>query len=209
MFNTLHDVESQDLAANREQKVRPQCAERLDGGHVKGSMVRGHIDWVRDHRDRDEVIAFFENIPRSMRNVLVSSWYRFEDAMEIDRIIMNRFGLGELSFLQDLGAYSARQSLSGGHSLFDRSGVHDFFRRSALLHAQVQNFGRAKYVALAPTEAQMILDGCDWYSPLYCSSAIGFYRECIRLYGGVDVDVWEPHCQCRGDDSCTFELFWA
>lgn len=46
------------------------------------------------------------------------------------------------------------------------------------------------------------------YSPLYCASAIGFYRECIHLHGGTKIEVWESACQCRGDASCTFDWTW-
>ena len=184
-------------------------AESVEAGNVRGSMIRGHIDWVRDYCDRDEVIAFFEAIPRRMRNVLVSSWYPFGDAMEIDRVIMNRFGRGELLFLEELGAFSARQNLRGADRLFYPSGVHDFFRRSAQMHTQFHDFGSAVYLEAGPTAGEMIHSRCSSFSPLYCSSAIGYYRECIRLHGGLEVDVWESRCQCHGDDSCTFELLWV
>src|SRR5689334_21263000 len=129
--------------------------ERFDGGRVKGVMVRAHVDWVRDHRDRAEVIEFFEEIPRAMRTVLAASWYPFADVIELDRVIMNRFGEGEISFLQELGAYSARQSLGGVYRSFQRSAVHEFFHRSALLHGQFQDFGTAEYQELHDGEGRM------------------------------------------------------
>jgi len=200
MPNTLHRIADTHILAG---------AESVGAGNVRGSMVRGHIDWVRDYRDRDEVIAFFEAIPRQMRNVLVSSWYPFGDAMEIDRVIMNRFGGGELPFLEDLGAYSARQNLRGADRPFHPSSVHDFFRRTTLAHTQSHDFGSAEYLEVGPTAGVMILSRYSSFSPLYCSSAIGCYRECIRLHGGLEVEVWESRCQCHGDDSCTFEMFWV
>jgi hypothetical protein len=172
-------------------------------------MVRAHVDWVRDHRDRNEVIEFFESIPSTMRTVLAASWYPFEHVVKLDRVIMNRFGHGEPVFLQELGAYSARQTLTGVHRSFQRSGVHELFHRSALLHDRFQDFGTAEYRGLAELEGQMIHRGYSSYSPLYCASAIGFYRECIRLHGGMNVHVWESRCQCRGDDACVFEFAWA
>jgi len=194
---------------NAARYVEPAApAERFDGGRVKGTMVRAHIDWVRDHRDRNEVIEFFEVIPHAMRTVLAASWYSFADVIELDRTIMNRFGHGELEFLQELGAYSARQSLAGALRVFQRAGVHEFFRRAALLHAQFQDFGTAEYEELGATAARMIHGHYTSYSPLYCASAIGFFRQCIRLHGGMNVEVVESDCQCRGDAACVFEMTW-
>jgi hypothetical protein len=170
--------------------------------------VRAHIDWVRDHRDRTEVIEFFEAIPRTIRTVLGASWYPFRDVIELDRVIVDRFGHGEIPFLQELGAYSARQSLSGVYRFLQRSGVHEFFRRSALMHGQYQDFGTADYEELGGGAGRMIHRHYTSYSPLYCASAIGFYRHCIRLHGGMNVAVRESACQCRGEESCTFELEW-
>jgi hypothetical protein len=185
-----------------------ELTECFAGGRVKGSMVRAHIDWVRDHRQRDEVIEFFEAVPLAMRNVLVASWYSFDDAMKLDRIIVDRFGDGDLRFLQQLGAYSARLNLTGVYRFFQRAGVHEFFRNSARLHSQFQDFGTAAYHELSSCEGQMVHEGYTSYSPLYCASALGFYRTCIELHGGKEIDVWESHCQCRGEASCTFEMLW-
>jgi hypothetical protein len=199
-----------DAMQNAAEQLEPleTPAERFNGGRVKGVMVRAHVDWVRDHRDRDEVIEFFEALPRPMRTVLAASWYEFADVVALDRVIMDRFGHGELSFLQELGAYSARQSLTGVYRFFQRSGVHEFFRRSALLHGQFQDFGTARYDERAGTAGRMIHSHYSSYSPLYCASAIGFYRECIRLHGGMRIEVWETECQCRGDAACVFEMIW-
>ena len=156
-------------------------------------MVRAHVDWVRDHRDRNEIIEFYESIRPSMRTLLSAPSVPFEHFIELDRIIIDRFGHGDPHFLQELGAYSAQQ----------------FFRRSAALHDQLQDFATASYRQVSATEAQLIRAGSPSFSPLYCASAIGFYHECIRLHGGKNVAVWESQCQCRGDETCTFELVWS
>jgi hypothetical protein len=196
-------------ASHKTQAHGNAASERFSGGRVRGSLVRAHSDWVRDHCDRHEVVAFFEAIPPSMRSLLIAGWYRFEDFVELDRVIVNQFGDGDVRFLQDLGAFSARQYLSGAYRLLQDSGVHEFFHRSVLLRTQFYDFGRAEYFERAERQGQMIHSGFDSYSPLYCSSAVGFYRECLRLHGGRAADVCESRCQCRGDDTCTFELFWT
>jgi len=197
----------QNLAYN----LLPQApaTEHFAGGRVKGSMVQAHIDWVRTHRDRGEVIAFFESIPPAMRSVAPSMWVPFQQMIELDRIAVSEFGKGDIAFMQELGAYSARQNLTGVFRLFQRADVHGFFRRSAQLHNRFHDFGSAAYEELSANEGQLIHRGYLSYSPLYCASAIGFYHECIRLHGGTNVAVWESTCQCRGDETCTFELLWS
>lgn len=190
------------------------AGEQLTPGRVKGSMIRAHLDWVRDHAAREETIELFEALPGDVRQrvstVLPSSWYDFATLIAVDRTIAARFGSGpdDLAFLEELGAYSARTNLAGVCRFFRRDGVHDFFRSSAVLHRTFQDFGTAEYVELAPNAGVMHHREYTAWSPLYCASAAGFYRQCVTLHGGKDVEVAETECQCAGAASCTFVIGW-
>jgi predicted hydrocarbon binding protein len=187
-------------------------AERFAGGRVKGSMLRAHVDWVRDHRSREETIEFFESIPGPIRQqlgtILPTTWHPFETLIAVDRIILERFGDGHLKLAEELGCYSARLTLSSVYRSFRRDDVHDFFVHSALLHQQYQDFGTAAYYRLDSTAGRMAHRDYTSYSPLYCASAVGFYREAVRLHGGTHIEVVESECQCDGEENCTFELSW-
>jgi hypothetical protein len=186
--------------------------EHLGAGRVKGSLLRAHVDWVRDHRSREETIEFFEALPAALRHELSSllptTWHSFSTLIAIDRAIVDRFGHGRIDLLEELGTWSARTTLSGVYRFFRRDDIHDFFARAALLHVQYQDFGTAAYDATSETSGRMIHRGYASYSPLYCASAIGFYRECIRLHGGSRITIAEVSCHCLGDGNCTFELAW-
>jgi hypothetical protein len=187
----------------------PLSTERFAGGNVRGSVVRAHLDWVRDHRDRTEIIEFFELLPPAMRTVVPASWYPFQDLIEVDRVILNRFGSGDLSLLEDVGAYAARRILDGLRRYPRSTSVHEFFRRTALVRTELQDFGAAKYQTVDEAGGRMTHEEEVSCSPIHCATAIGFYRQSIRLHGGAGVQVWESTCQCRGDASCTFELLWT
>ena len=57
----------------RAQNSGAPPTERLAGGNVRGSIIRAHLDWVRDHRDRAEIIEFFEVLPPPMHSVVAAS----------------------------------------------------------------------------------------------------------------------------------------
>ncbi len=198
--------------SNLALKLLPLPGEHLAGGRVKGSMIRAHLDWVRDHAAREETIELFEALPGVVRQqvstVLAASWYDFSTLIAVDRTILALFGNDDVRFLEQLGAWSARSNLAGVYKIFRREHLHDFFRRAAVLHRQFQDFGTAEYVELAPSAGVMHHRGYTSYSPLYCASAIGFYRECVTLHGGSEVEVTETECQCSGAAACTFAMAW-
>ena len=189
-----------------------QRVERLAGGRVKGSMIRAHLDWVRDHASRDEIIELFETLPAEVRQqaatVLAASWYDFATLIAVDRTVLALFGGSDERFLEQLGGYSAQKNLAGVYRFYQRDDVHDFFSRAALLHRQFQDFGTSEYIELSPTSGCMHQRDYVSFSPLYCASAIGFYRECVVLHGGIEVEVTEAQCQCAGDAACTFVVTW-
>ena len=175
-------------------------------------MVRAHLDWVRDHASRDEIIELFETLPADVRRqaatVLAASWYDFAMLIAVDRTILSLFGGNDERFPEQLGAYSAQKNLTSVYRFFQRDDMHPFFSRAALLHRQFQDFGTSEYIELSERSGCMRHRDYVSFSPLYCASAVGFYRECVVLHGGKDVDVTETQCQCAGDAACTFVLAW-
>jgi hypothetical protein len=117
-------------------------------------------------------------------------------------------GGGRPLFLRELGRYSAHLNLSSTYRLYKSTDLHEFFRCSALLHRQFQDFGIARYTQLADKVGAMIHSDYLCFSPVYCQSAIGYYEQAIVLHGAKPQLVIETSCQCAGDKSCAFELEW-
>jgi hypothetical protein len=140
--------------------------------------------------------------------LLPVNWFPFADLIEVDRAIVNVFGGADPAVLREVGAYSARSNLTGVFKAFRANSIHDFFDNGARLHKKFQDFGEAAYVMTSRTSGEMIHSGYRSYSPLFCQSALGYYRESLVLHGAASPQVDETTCQCRGDRSCTFALRW-
>jgi len=181
----------------------------LKGGRVKGGIMAAHIGWVTDHHAPAEVAQFWNALPIATHErlrglILPTSWYDFSDLMAVDRTISNVFGSGLTTILRDLGGYSARKNIKTSTG----ASVHDFLAYGARIHSTFMDFGRAEYVRTSATAARMIHSNYTSFSPLYCESAIGFYRESVALHGITNASVIESTCQCCGDESCTFVIRW-
>lgn len=187
--------------------------EMLAGGMVKGGMMAAHVGWAARSRAPQDVFRFWNAVPESLREplqgmILPVNWYEFADLIEVDRAIVRVYGNGDPTVLRQVGAHSARINLTGVYKVFRAESIHNFLENGARLHPKFQDFGQAVYEKLDANSGQMVHSDYCSYSPLFCESALGFYRESLELHGARSVQVDETSCQCRGSRSCTFALSW-
>lgn len=185
--------------------------EVLEGGQLKGGILRSHLSWVNEKHPRRLGEIWPRLSPEAAKRlssvILASSWYPFGWLIQLDRAIADTFAEGKLDLVRELGAFSARINLSTTYKVLDRDTNHDFFRNSAVLHSQFQDFGKVEYVE-RPNGGLMVHTEYPCYSPVFCASAIGYYEQTIVSHGGRDVRVREVKCMCHGEASCTFEMSW-
>jgi hypothetical protein len=190
-----------------------QAREQLEGGRLKGGIFRSHMQWVRDQRSPEEAQRLMERLSPEARRalgatILATSWMPFAWLIELDRAIVDLFGDGRTDVLRKLGYYSATINLSTTYKMLDRKANHEFFRNSALLHAQFQDFGAVTYEQTGETSGRMVHTKYGAFSPVFCASALGYYEGCVASHGGRSPSVVETECQCYGDASCTFDISW-
>ena len=193
------------------QELLPR--EVLAGGMIKGGMMAAHVAWATRDRLSDYVARFWGAVPPSVADsvrglILPIRWYEFADLIAIDRAIVKTYGGGNISILREIGALSASLNLSGVYKVYQRESIHEFLANNARLHPKFQDFGQAAYRKTDNTSGQMILTDYRSFSPLFCESAYGFYRQALEIHGAHDVEVSEIRCQCLGADSCTYEIRW-
>ena len=187
-------------------------SESLAGGRVKGVMVRAHLQFVRDRLGEAALASTMTALPPAavaeVQGILASVWCSFESLIVLDRTIARVARRDERELMHDLGRHSAQINLSTVYSAFHRDDIHDFFRNSARLHRQFQDFGDCKYEPLGKTQGRISVSNAVCYSPVYCESEAGYLEQVIATHNGTAASVTESACQCAGDDRCTFELRW-
>src|SRR5262245_38987553 len=186
--------------------------ESLAGGRVKGTMVRAHLQFVRDRLGEETLARTLTDLPApvaaEVNGILVSTWCRFESLIALDLAVARAAGREPRELMRELGRYSAQINLSTFYRAFHRDDIHEFFRHSAALHKQFQDFGDCVYEQLGETSARISIRGAACFSPTYCCSEAGYLEQVIATHGGTDVSVTESACQCADDDHCTFEMRW-
>ena len=186
--------------------------QALAGGRVKGAMVRAHLQFVRDRLGEPALERTMKALPPKVAaevdGILVSTWCSFESLVALDRTIAKVAGRDEREMMKELGRYSAQINLSTLYRAFQRDDIHEFFRHSATLHRQFQDFGTCVYEQIGDSQGRISIRDAVCFSPAYCSSEVGYLEQVISTHGGTDVSVTESACQCVNDDHCTFELRW-
>jgi uncharacterized protein (TIGR02265 family) len=186
--------------------------EALAGGRVKGAMVRAHLQFVREHLGEETLARTIAALPAAVaaevEGILVSTWCKFESLVALDLTIARVAGRDPRELMRELGRYSAQTNLSTLYRAFHRDDIHEFFRQSATLHRQFQDFGTCVYEQLGDSSGRISIRESSCFSPTYCSSEVGYLEQVIAAHGGTASSVTESACQCANDDHCTFELRW-
>ena len=173
--------------------------------------MRAHMDWVREYHGEhalDRVLLMLPvTVQHEVETAVATSWCSFASLIALDSALQERFGRGR-DLMRELGRFSAHQNLSTTYRLFKRNDVHDFFRRSSLLHRQFQDFGGVAFSRLGAMSCELRHVGAHCFSPLYCASALGYYEQVVVMHGGTNVTSEEVRCQCRGEEECVFRLRW-
>jgi hypothetical protein len=187
--------------------------EQLEGGNVKGGVLKAHLDWFRLHHAALGVKALGGHVSADTRavlsaTVLPSQWYPFRALIEADRAIAAVHGGDEKATVMDLGRHSARQNLSTSYRAFASLQLQEFYKISAKLHRQYEDFGHAAYETLEPTAGRLSVLESRCFAKTYCWSGLGYLEQAAALQGVLAPQVVESECRCEGGQACRFEIRW-
>ena len=188
--------------------------EVLDGGNVKGGMVKAHLQWVTQNRPDLTVEDLCQRVSPSTAAVLrglvlTLAWYPFRALVETDRAITEASGGDPEALFKELGRYSARLNLGTSYKVYTRSEPHTFFQNVARVHDQFQDFGRAEYERTGATSCRLSMHDYQCYSSVFCLSGAGYYEQATALQGGRDPQISEVECHCRSGSACRFDIRWS
>lgn len=188
--------------------------ERLEGGRIKGSMIRNRFDWLKTFHPETHEQEIINSLPpatkeRFARRVLASEWYEFGDLVALDKSLRERFGKKQPDVIRELGRYAAKMGLVNVGTTFSSMSIHEIFGNSAKMHSRFKDFGQARYEQVAEKAGKMVYSGYPCFSPVFCESTLGFFEESVAAFGGKNLNLSEPLCHCHGDPTCTFTMQWS
>lgn len=204
----LHAVPAVE-ASPRSIAVR----EYVAGGRVKGSVLRAHLRWAREHADPDTFRAMLDTLSpervADLSDVLfATTWYPLQWLVDLDRAIVSAIGEGNAATLRSAGRFAAAATLRHVRASLLREEPLSFLRHVALLQSHFADFGAATWERLGTTSGRMTHRHWRCFAPTLCESSAGFYEEAARMAGGTSPNVEEISCQCRGDKHCSFIVRW-
>jgi hypothetical protein len=178
---------------------------------VKATMLHAHLAWAeKGLRDVKLLLPHLDpQAAKLLGRTFSTAWVPFASIVQIDRAIAAVSGGPAERVYRDLGRHSASINLSGVYKTFISTEPHRFFEQMGLLHGQFQNFGRSRYEKTGERSGNMIFEGYTEYSPVYCTSALGYFEEALKMMRAPGpVVVTETACQCAGDGRCVFQMSW-
>jgi hypothetical protein len=189
--------------------------EKLEGGHVRGWVLRAHLLWLGEYGIDGDFAAVWQEVGEKIAGALRAGfdpdgWYPLAWVVAVDRAIARRFtvDVSERAILEDIGRFSARLNLSMRFARLPNDGHHRFFEETARTHGELQDFGVARYERIRAREGRIVLTGGEAFSPAYCATLYGCYEQCLYLHGAIRVKIGEVTCRCLGDEACTFAMQW-
>ena len=190
-------------------------AERLGrDGSVKGSLLQGHLSWAAHKLGPEWAVRLqpFLDAESSIyvrHRVLATDWVPFATLVAVDKAIASAAGGDPERVYRDLGRQSAAIALAGGARSFAVDEPHRFFEQMATGHREFQNFGRCAYQRTGDRSGRVRLEGGEEYSPVFCTSAAGYYEGALALLKAPGpVRVSEDVCRCAGAACCDYRLDW-
>ncbi len=195
------------------EERRQEAEERLDGGQVKGTMLRAHLRWFERQAVEDGLARLAAAAPAALAGDLrqafiPTAWYPFRALIGFDRAIAALVGGPAERVARELGRFSAEQNLTSFYRAFQRGDPHAFFRQEALLHDRFLDFGQAVYAPHGDGAGALKVFGYPCFARLFCLSAEGYYQRAAEMMGGRSVLVQEVTCQCFGEAACEFSVRW-
>lgn len=190
-------------------------AERLGReGAIRGSLLQGHLAWAAqnlgaDWQARLQPFLDAESAIYVRHSVLATDWVPFATLIAVDKAIARAAGGDPERVYRELGRQSAAIALAGAARRFVVDEPHRFFDQMATGHSQFQNFGRCEYERTGERSGRVRLEGNDEYSPVFCTSAVGYYEGALALLKAPGpVQVSEKACRCAGGACCDYRLDW-
>jgi uncharacterized protein (TIGR02265 family) len=181
---------------------------------LRGLVIQNRKKFVEDSFGKDAWQKVLDNLSEADREaigelILAAKWYPFELGERIDRTIVNVLGGGKERIFEDIGAKSARQSLTKLHSSFLTPGdPQAFMKKLDIMYKFYYDTGRRDYTQTGPTSGIMTTYDAKTFSATDCLTVIGYHKEALRMCGARNVEAVEEECRAKGGSCCRYRFSW-
>lgn len=181
---------------------------------IKGLVLRAREQFVREHFGEEawkHVLDALGEEDRAVlqRLVITGRWYPFEIGSRLDTAIVEVLGGGDENVFEEIGAMSARRSLTKVHRSFLAPGdPQAFMKKADLIYRFYYDTGRREYTQTGPHSGVMTTHESESYSEPDCLTVMGWYKEALGMCGARNVRVEEEECRAKGGTCCRYRFRW-
>ena len=181
---------------------------------MKGSSLSSRVLWVQLHHGASGIDRICAEASADLRMNLErglskSTWYPFEQFIELNLVIDRLFGRGDLGLVKQLGRYGADANLTTIYRLFYKVGSPQWILgRTVRLWSAHYDSGDCEVATRGVRAAVLRVRGFATPHPVHCMSVAGWAERSIELSGGKRPILEESKCRTRSEDVCQFDVTW-
>lgn len=181
---------------------------------IKGLIIQAREDFVKDNFGEEAWENVIDALPKETRGtlrdlVITAKWYPFEVGDQLDKAIVEVLGGGDTTIFEEIGAKSAKRSLTKVHKSFLTPGdPQAFMKKADMIYKFYYDTGYREYKETGPGSGVITTYEAETYSVPDCLTVIGWYREALRMCGARNVRIVEEECRARGGTCCRYRVEW-
>jgi hypothetical protein len=175
---------------------------------VKGAHVINAVKILRGSRER-ALAVLPPTLHRYLEErILPSTWYPFEEHIELLRAVATLLGGGAPWEL--MGRGTARMDLSGIYKSHLRPGdAARTLHAMAAMWRSAHDTGELTITVDGPTRATARLRGFQPRSVEICGICTGYLLESVSMALKREPRVAHAHCRVRGAAECVWDIDWS
>ena len=181
---------------------------------IKGLILHAREDFVKEHFGEEAWESVLEALSDEDREILkdlviTGKWYPFEVGDHLDKAIVEVLGGGDEDVFEEVGAKSARRSLTKVHRSFLTPGdPQAFMKKADMIYKFYYDTGRREYEQTGKNSGVMTTYDAETFSAPDCLTVVGWYKEALKMCGARDVNVVEEECRAKGGTCCRYRFSW-
>ncbi len=185
--------------------------------YIKGSALASRVKYLQQHgtpEQRERLLAGVSPECREdiEKGLMANIWYPFSYTVEINRVLDQVLGSGDLSLIPEFGRFSAEQALHGIYKIFFKVGSPEFIiKRVENVWKQYYSGGQARVVMESVPQgkkARLLVEGLEAPARENCLAIRGWIARMLELAGARQVHVEESACVLHGAPHCEFSATW-